>query len=231
MDTSKLKKLPNGEGGFGECYIVDQNTLYKKFYKLSSGKYPFEADRFNDFVGIKNKNFVFPNEIETNGEYTIGYTMDYIHAKDLKVLNYNYSISDFIMALDDLKESLYELAYLGIVIADVNDKNILFDDQFHIIDTDLYIMDNERHYDMGHNEDYLVNYLNYLFVYADRTLIIKDLLDSNEDLNLSNRIVERDYTISALKDFLIELREIATRLFGKEVENFSEIYDGLERTR
>ena len=31
IDVSKLKPLEHGEGKFGKCYILDEETIYKEF--------------------------------------------------------------------------------------------------------------------------------------------------------------------------------------------------------
>ena len=85
MNVFGLAKLPNGKGGFGQCYIINNNLLYKKFYKQKDKTYPFSADYFDKFDGVESDSFVFPIDIDTSDKYTVGYTMDYVHADTLEV--------------------------------------------------------------------------------------------------------------------------------------------------
>ena len=224
MDTSDLKKLPNGKGSFGECFIVDDKTLYKKFFRLENGDYPFEKDYFNNIKGIKNNSFVFPKKIYTKGEYTVGYTMDFIHAKNLSDLKLDFSITDFIYALDILKEDLKRINNQNIIINDINSSNILYDGLFHIIDTDLFVKEDNSVY-IDENEMYLAEYL-YQYITEENNTVYTyyDLIDKNEELYYANRIINNDCTLSNLKCLLFELKDALIKEIGCESDNFKEMY-------
>ena len=231
MNTLGLKKLPNGNGSFGECYILDNNTLYKKFYKLPGGDYPFTEEHFSDLVGIENNSFVFPRKLETEDGYVTGYLMDYIHAKDLEALDFDYSITDFLYALDSLKDDIYKLSDEGIVVMDVNFGNILFDDKFHIIDTDLYCKDIKNYYGPDYNEDYIVNALHYSFTNKKNRFELSYLISQNDELSYFDARLKNEYSINAFKDFLISLREVVSSLEGEDIDNLKRLYQGVARVR
>lgn len=232
MITFGLKKLPNGKGGFGRCYILDDKTLYKKFFKQDNGKYPFEYDHFDKFYGIESDSFVFPIEVETKGDYVLGYTMDYIHADTLELLDFDYSISDFIVALDKLKQGLYEITEQGIIISDVNAKNILYDGEFHVIDTDLYMTKDESYFDpYDHNEDYLIRYLYAYFTQEKCSQEIKEIINQNDYLISLTRNILKDAKTSDLKEFLYELRDYVSRLAHKDIDNFDDMYKEISMKR
>ena len=232
MVTFGLKKLPNGKGGFGRCYIIDDNTLYKKFFKQDNGKYPFEYDHFDKFYGVKSDSFVFPRDIETKGDYTLGYTMDYIHADTLELLDFDYSISDFIVALDKLKQGLYEVTEQGIIISDVNAKNMLYDGEFHVIDTDLYMTKDESYIDpYDHNEDYLIRYLYLYFTQEKKPDEIAKIISENDYLISLRRNLIKDGKVSDLKEFLYELRDCVSKLAHKDIDNFADMYEEVSLVR
>lgn len=232
MNTFGLKKLPNGEGGFGRCYIINNDTLYKKFYKQNDGKYPFSYDYFDKFIGVESDSFVFPNDVETRGDYTIGYTMDYIHADTLELLDFDFSIDDFITSLDKLREGLYEITEQGIVICDVNAKNMLYDGDFHVIDTDLYMTKDETYFDPEEkNEDYLASYLYYYLTQEKCPYEVNGLINENDYLRLINNDMVKGANISNLKSFLYELRDYVSRLCHKDINNFNDMYKEIVMTR
>lgn len=229
MDTSKLKKLPNGKGTFGECYIIDDKTLYKKFYSLGNEIYPFEKDYFDTFKGIKNDSFVFPKEIYTKGDYTIGYTMDFIHADSLSNLKLDFSITDFIYALDILKEDLKRINNQNIIIDDINSNNILYDGLFHIIDIDLFAQGEESNTYVDDNEKYLAEYLYYYVTEENNTIYTYyDLVDNNDELYYAHRLINQDCNFSNLKDFLFELREALTKGTSCPSDNFKDMYKAIK---
>ena len=231
MNTLGLKKLPNGQGGFGRCYIIDNDTLYKKFFKLSKNKYPFSAEYFEDLVGLENRTFVFPKELEIRGDYTTGYTMDYIHAGSIESKSFDCSITDFIISLDDLREDIYELDDQGIIIRDVTAEHILYDGDFHIIDTDLYIKDKNNYYDSGYNEDYLVSYLYSFFSGQKSGVGFESLIEKSDELRYADSEVKKNCTISNLKEFLYEMKGVISKLEGEDIDDFQNLYKGISRVR
>ena len=224
MDKTKLKKLPNGKGNYGECYIVDNNTLYKEFFRLDDGSYPFEKNYFNDMQGIENGTFVFPKKIYTNGDYTLGYTMDYIHAYNLELIQLDFSLSDFIIALDRLKEDLKRLTENGIVICDVNSRNILYDGKFHVIDTDLFTTEEKSGFNPEGNEKYLSEYLYYYVTEENNRYEFDDLLFSNDELYYVDKKIKNKCNMDILKDFLFELRDALLKETNFETDNFKDMY-------
>lgn len=226
MNIYDLKKLPNGSGGYGCCYIVDDETLYKRFHKQKDGSYPFAYNYFDKFYGLENDSFVFPKEIDVEGDYTIGYTMNYIHADTLEVLDFDFSINDFIIALDKLKEGLYEVTNQGIVVLDVNAKNMLYDGDFHIIDTDLFLAKGESDFDpYDVNEDYVVSYLHSYITQEKCPYEIGKIINYNDDLKYFDKRLTKDANISDLKNFLYELKDSVSRLANRNIDNFTELYD------
>ena len=233
MNVSGLRKLPNGKGGYGECYILDNDTLYKRFYKLSDGSYPFDCDYFEKFIGMNNDVFVFPRNIDIEGNYTVGYTMDYIHSDTLEDLDFDFSIDDFVLALDKLNEGLYEVTNQGIVVLDVNAKNMLYDgEDFHVIDTDLYITRDETDFVPEEvNEDYVASYLYSYITQEKRPHEIKKVIERDYGLTRLDKALSKNARIADLKTFVYGLKDEVEMAVGHETESFSDLYEAVDKIR
>ena len=232
MNVLGLRKLPNGDGGYGSCYILDNNTLYKKFHKMDDGTYPFEADYFDKFIGVKSDSFVFPKDITVDGDYAIGYTMDYIHADTLEVMDFDFSINDFIVALDRLKEGIYKVTNSGIVICDVNAKNMLYDGEFHVIDTDLYMTTDECDFDpYDVNEDYVASYL-YSYITEEKCSYEMGMIRKyNYELDKLDREMRKGADMESLKHYLYELQNSVEELSERRIDTFNDLYKVMKRIK
>ena len=151
IDTATLKKLtPLAEGGEGVIY--EWNGLILKVYKPNVNL----AEKQGKIKLLIPKqlpsNIIAPKEvaIDSNGKF-IGFLMDRVEGEPIK----NLSSKKFIQAnritgkeilymLVQIKKSLQILHSEGIVIGDLNDKNILFDKNFQIyfIDVDSWVIGN-----------------------------------------------------------------------------------------
>lgn len=232
MNVFGLKKLPNGKGGYGECYILDNETLYKRFYALEDGTYPFDCDYFEKFIGLKSDVFVFPKNIDIEGNYTVGYTMDYIHADSLEQQDFDFSIDDFVIALDKLKEGVYKITENGLVILDVNAKNMLYDGEFHVIDIDLYQTKRECDFDPEEvNEDYLTSYLHRYITEEKRPYEMKKIIERDYGLSKLDNALKKDARIADLKTFLYELKDEVETAVGYKTKKFTDLYDAVDKIR
>ena len=232
MNVLGLKKLPNGDGGYGSCYILDSNTLYKKFHKMDDGTYPFEADHFDKFIGVESDSFVFPKNIDIEDNYAVGYTMDYIHANTLESIDFDFSINDFIVALDKLKEGIYKVTNSGIVVCDVNAKNILYDGEFHVIDTDLYMTADECDFDpYDVNEDYIASYL-YSYITEEKCSYEMEMIrDYNYNLDELDKKIRKKADMESLKHYLYELQDSVGELEDRRIDTFNDLYKGIQKVR
>lgn len=229
MDVNKLKELPDGKGNFGKCYIMDDKTLYKEFYKNSYSGYSFKKENLKRITNIKNDSFIFPKKLYTKGDEVLGYTMDYIHADRMDKLNYNFSIIDFIYAFDVLKENLKKINDERILMIDAGVKNTLFNGNFYIIDTDFYEKNDDPYFDYNSNEEYIVMYLYEYLILRENKYEMLNLIEKSDDLRIVNDDLMKKFNISTFKIFLYELREEICKINHRDIDNFSEMIKVLKR--
>ena len=123
------------EGQNGICYKVD-NQVFKKFKNK-----PMFLFFLKSMSEIKSKSFVFPNEfiyLNTHDKNGLqGYMMDYIEGPKLSKLEDIKNLKDFIIKLDLLEKEIKDLTQnYGLLIRDIHPENIIYDNEFHIIDND-----------------------------------------------------------------------------------------------
>lgn len=151
IDNTFLLQTPLSEGGEGFIYdykngdilkiykdMVNKFEKEKKLRLLSSKQLPKHIVISTDLAYDKRKNF-------------IGYIMPKVNAEDLQQLCnktyckiHNVTVQDIAKLAISIKNTLTVLHKNNIIISDLNDGNILFDDKYNpfFIDTDSYTIDN-----------------------------------------------------------------------------------------
>lgn len=216
VDSRKyiLKSKYIGAGFTAKCFLLKDGRLLKLYHKDSYNKYMIFRRHNNmiDFLcelsKIKNDTFIGPNGILINEqEEVIGYFMDYKRASTLKKIDKHVNIHDIISALPKLEEDTLKISESKYRIFDMHLRNILFNNQFYIIDLDG-----------GNFCDYQIN-CNCKYNMRDLYLIIIDGIFHNNDseINLSfydqnlNSLYENiniNGNINSLYEFLNYLCEI-----------------------
>ena len=140
---TKLKHLKTlSSGSQGECYLDKDNKLVYKIYHQFLDNYDYIKYSYDDvmrFGNLSNKTYIFPKDvIEVNSEI-VGYTMDYVSAKDLSSINpLLVKLDRLITNINDVSIDIEHISDKGILSYDVM-FNILYKNKFNIIDTDEYM--------------------------------------------------------------------------------------------
>lgn len=223
LDTIKLKPLKNGSGSYGRCYIVDDNTLYKKFFINEDGKYPFHRDKLSNLIGIENDTIIFPTELDIVDDYVRGYYMKWIHAPNMREIDYDISLSSIISSLDKLELDLNLVSDLGIVISDVNFENVLFKDRFYLIDIDLCWKSRGYFNVNSFNERMFTNFLHHYFIKEYNYYEFIFALENYPRLENVYCASINSKSISSFKEFLIMYKEYISEIAGCDIDNFKNV--------
>ena len=137
-----------GMGSQGICYLDANNKrVYKVFhefydeYEDTFGNY--EAEELLKFKDIKNKTYIFSDEVIYVGDKVVGYVTDYTNSKSLYLINpLNVSLDTFIGKIDQVLIDNKILASNSVLTYDV-EYNILYGSSgFKIIDQIDYCYSN-----------------------------------------------------------------------------------------
>ena len=129
-------------GSQGECYLDANNKLVYKIYHQFLDNYDDVKSNYDDimrFSNVSNKTYIFPKDIiEVNNEI-VGYTMNYVSAKDLSSVNpLLLKLDKLITNINDVSIDIEHISDNGILSYDVM-YNILYKTKFNVIDTDEYM--------------------------------------------------------------------------------------------
>lgn len=138
--TPFYKKKFLGKGCSGECYLTEDNQVFKELYNNNQDFYSLKT-----FTHVKNDSVVFPNKIvylkEKNDENIIGYLMDYVDGYLFKDIPLNEKIDYLINASIKAEKDILALSFeKAIIMEEINTANVIYssDNRFKIIDTDFY---------------------------------------------------------------------------------------------
>lgn len=203
-----------GAGFTAKCFLLKDGRLLKLYHKDSYNKYVLfkqhenMIDFLNSLSKISNDSFIGPNGVLLNeSKEVIGYFMDYKKAKTLKRINSNTYIQSIITSIPKLEEDTMKISEERYRIFDMHLRNILFDNQFYIIDLDG-----------GNYSNYQIDCI-CKYNIRDLCLIIIDGLFHNNDPDMKlsfydqelNNIYNKIYLngdINSLYDFINYLCEI-----------------------
>ena len=174
IDVSKLKPLEHGEGKFGKCYILDEETIYKEFKPVIEEELIICKESLVPLVEKENETFILPRYLNCEDKILLGYTMRYINAPCLRRLGHNISLSKLALATPKVYQDIDNLSNNKIITADVNDRNILFDENIHIIDSDFYTIGDNPSKILLENRK---NYNNAIMSYICETSMTKNEIE------------------------------------------------------
>lgn len=229
MNISELKPLPNGSGSFGKCFIVNENILYKKLFLTEEGTLPIYEDSFENIVGLNNDTFIFPMYLDIDKEYIRGLFLKWIHARNMEEINSDILISTVIEALDKFRLDLKKVSDIGIVIDDITSENMLFNDQFYMIDLESSKFNFDMKDLFGFNEASFVWFFDDYFTSGKYYSSFCHLLSSNKKLNKSYYDVVKGMKLYYFQEFLYVYKKIISDLADSDVDNLRNVHKVLSR--
>lgn len=220
--------------GEGKCATIyrNGNMVYKILKENSDSRSFYSKEMLQKLIGIKNDLCVFPNEIleDENGEL-LGYSMDFVSGSKLKDVIAMLSFEQIESVIKKAEQGVQEVSEQGILFDDLHDDNVMWNDEtqnIQIIDTDFFrkVDDisnlNETNYSRFANA--IQNMINSRISQYGRT--------ENEELIpfydfWTNFNSKNDKSIS-LNDYILNLKVVIERDFGRKFNNLSEIEMALQ---
>ncbi len=230
IDVSKLKPLEHGEGKFGKCYILDEETIYKEFKPVIEEELIICRESLVPLVEKENETFILPRYLNCEDKILLGYTMRYINAPCLRRLGHNISLSKLALATPKVYQDIDNLSNNKIITADVNDRNILFDENIHIIDSDFYTIGDNPSKILLENRK---NYNNAIMSYICETSMTKNEIEkfimSDFYLKYLYNLLESGGSKEAMVEFLTILKMKVSAYADREVDNLKDVYKILKK--
>lgn len=221
-----LMKLPNGEGNFGICYILNDDYLIKS--SKFEGRYTlmyYPEREVKHLTEISNDSFIFPVDYYAYDGEVIQTKLKYIKdAKDLDLINYNIGISDLISATYKVYDDIKAISDEGIITHDVWAGNILYKDKrFYLIDRegDIYLEGCPRNEVLSLNL-FNFNFALYIYILGGREAsgLIKDVLSDNLYMaDLVECLFSRSSDAFLLKELLLEFKKTLNNYIEEDEDN------------
>ena len=135
-DLSKylIGAFPFGVGTTAICFLMPNKKVLKMYYKEEIRQTLMKKIDLLEKSG--NESFIAPEELLIKDNKCIAQIYDYVDAPTLSSIKRKYSVSDILIAYDKLVEDIKRISDNRILLADLHEKNILFDGAFYIIDLD-----------------------------------------------------------------------------------------------
>ena len=148
LDQFMNKKYLN-KGQTGICYLLGNNTVLKIF---NDSKKTSEIDKFKYFQKFNNNSFVFPFEFVQYDDIFYGYISQFVVGKRLREVFNDSNLVTMSKKSYKLEKDIDFVSSGKIIVEDLSADNILYSDEFKVIDPDYYVVDNS----------YDVDYINKL---------------------------------------------------------------------
>lgn len=225
-----LEKLPNGEGNFGICYILNDDYLIKS--SKFEGRYTFmyyPEREVKHLTEICNDSFVFPVDYYALDGEVIQTKLKYIKdAKDLDLINYNIGISDLVSGVDKVYDDILAISDERIITHDVWAGNILYKDKtFYLIDRegDIYLEGCPKNEVLGLN---LFNFNRAMYKYIlggrEASGLIKDILSESLYMDdLVDCLFSRSSNAFLLKELLMEFKKTLNNYIEEDEDNLGKM--------
>lgn len=147
IDYNKLdyKGKIIGFGTSAKCFLYDQDTVLKLFYKDYSEKLNLNDkstyELFDLLCEMHIDSFISPEKLIVSGDKIVGYFYPFIKGKTLKHLINQFTLKNLIERYDKIVEDNKRLAAYKFRLFDLHGNNIIVNDQFNIIDMDRGFID------------------------------------------------------------------------------------------
>lgn len=145
IEVSSIKKLLRGSkiigiGTTAVCFLLKNGDVLKVFFDTHRKR---ELFYYRDIIEhltylstLGNEHFIAPKTILTKENEVIAYIMPYRKAKTIKHFNKDIRLNEIKNSYEKLVQYTIPLCEKRLRLADLHDKNILFSDDFYVIDLD-----------------------------------------------------------------------------------------------
>jgi len=189
---------PIGMGTTSICYLMKDKRVLKVFLNTSGTYYLFTKfqnliDHLEKVNSLKNNTYVVPEELLIKDGKLVAYIYDYVDSRTFKHIRLNTKIDTLLYGYDKLYEDTVDISNKGFCLYDLNDKNILFNGFYHIIDLDKGTFEG-----LMTKENILKTNMK-----AINNTLINSLFRVNDDelINFYNDDLKKSYTNNILKDY------------------------------
>ncbi len=130
-----------GYGSTAICYLLDDNRVFKEFAKPLPGTC---ADNYRHLINLHNKSFRFPVEFvfdDTNN--FCGYIMGYANGLTLRSTFKSSDLNKMSINTISFENEIKNVSKKGIKFRDFHSDNIIYNNEFIVVDTDSFIKSDE----------------------------------------------------------------------------------------
>ena len=170
------------------------------------------SKNFKNKISINIDSFITPLKLLYINKEFSGYLMKYCDGKDLSQIKLNISLNDFYNSYSKLALDVKKLSEFKLVMCDVFEGNIIYNNGFKFIDTDCYIYDEDVEikyiYDINTRIlDYVIMniFLKGLDVNINVYKYIKDTVDG-----VRNSTITFDYAFNEICNKAKEVEDVKT---------------------
>ena len=193
--------IPVGMGTSAICFLRSDGNIVKlylnTYLKRQMFRY-FDMEKQLKLLNkISNDTFIGPQEILVKNDEVIGYIYPYVKGKRIDRLSNKLTKEDILCSYQKLFDDTKRLEEYKIRLNDLHERNILFDNMYHVIDLDkCTINDNAHRFNMGDIIDLLVRSIfntgaiySIVFEESDLEELYREVrYNRNEDFNI---LIER----------------------------------------
>ncbi len=221
ISSEKLKKMP--QIGRGACSIVYEYRPDLVIKELNEkGLEMYDEEHFSNLIGIENDTCIFPKDrVKIDGKFR-AYTMEYVKGTKLSDTIKQIEIPKLQLAIKKAESDLTRLASDKILIKDLNQGSIMWDEHkenIKIIDTDFFEKNEniteQQCYNANINAFYNILEMELGFLNGQGTQL-SEYLQSNEEFSK----LYKKYMIYSLNGKNMSI----TELLDKAVEIFEHDY-------
>lgn len=205
-----------GIGSSSVCYLRKcDNSILKIFHEFENHQH----DDILRFTNIETDNFVWPSKLITVGNIIVGYTMPYVNAKNLYMINpFNINLNTLEKAIIQARNSIHTISEKGIATYDML-YNILYRNRFYIIDQDEYYFSDMDTSKIERQNNINFDYEIYLFLVDG---IFKDIV--NDSKILKEQYLNNENILQFIKLFRQRLSELVGNniTYLREASNYKD---------
>ena len=132
--------IPIGVGTSAICFLMRDGNVLKLYINTYLKKelfYKYDMKSHLKYLNeISNDSYIGPNEVLIKDNQVVGYIYSYIKAKTLNKISNDINMKEILNAYQNLFDDTKEVSKNNFRIADLHNKNILYNSKFYIIDLD-----------------------------------------------------------------------------------------------
>lgn len=220
LSRKNWKELDSG--AFATCFLTPNNEVFK-IYNFGIANDEKTPDYFDDFIGVENDSYIFPEKLVFIAGKLNGYTMRYVPGKDLDEAFPTLSFDLLPRFLAKIAEDTRKLSELRIKNTDIKFPNTMANEKgLFIVDTEDYFVHQDVSPEVLYQDNMKRINLMFFTELCSCYPLVNYIVRKDQRMQEIMRSIKFDNNVSLI-EFFKRLRYVAANTLEEDVHTIGDL--------